>query len=161
MGTNPSHFKGDELPIECVSFEDCQTFITQLNAITKCKFRFPLDVEWEYAARGGNNQENTKYIGSDDIDSVAWFRYNSDERTHTVGKKKPNSIGLYDMAGNVSEWGIPFKKEEAEYHYADSAALVLGSSYHDGESACKSDYIDTFFASHKASYIGLRLALDI
>lgn len=113
MGSNPSYFKGDlNRPVECVSWNDCQTFITKLNELTGKQFRLPTEAEWEFAARGGNLSQGYKYAGSNTIGDVAWYYDNSyalgsshpDYGTHPVGTKAPNELGLYDMSGSVSEW---------------------------------------------------------
>ena len=103
MGSNPSLFKGDDLPVECVSWDDCQTFISKLNALTGKRFRLPTEAEWEFAARGGNQSRHTQYSGSSRFDDVAWYEDNSDQ-THPVKTKQPNELGIYDMSGNVWEW---------------------------------------------------------
>ena len=104
MGNNPSNFKGDNLPVENVSWEDSQTFIGKLNDLTGKRFRLPTEAEWEYAARGGKRSNHTQYSGSSNIDDVAWYSGNSGSKTHPVKTKKPNEFGLYDMSGNVNEW---------------------------------------------------------
>ena len=104
MGSNPSYFKGDNLPVEYVSWNDCQTFISRLNSYTGRNFRLPTEAEWEFAARGGNYSRHYKYSGSNYIGDVAWYDNNSGNRTHPVGTKQPNELGLYDMSGNVYEW---------------------------------------------------------
>ncbi len=104
MGSNPSHFKGDNLPVDCVSWDDCQVFIRKLNALTGQNFRLPTEAEWEFACRGGNNSRGYKYSGSNDIDSVAWYDNNSGQKAHPVATKLPNELGIYDMSGNVWEW---------------------------------------------------------
>ena len=104
MGSNPSNWKGDRLPVEQVSWNDCQTFIAKLNELTGEKFRLPTEAEWEFAARGGNKSMHYQYSGSNDIDEVAWYSSNSDNKTHSVASKHPNELGIYDMSGNVWEW---------------------------------------------------------
>ena len=104
MGSNPSEFKGSYLPVKSVSWDDSQTFIRKLNAVTGETFRLPTEAEWEYAARGGNKSRGYQYAGSNNLSSVAWYDENSNEGTHTVGTKSPNELGIYDMSGNVCEW---------------------------------------------------------
>jgi formylglycine-generating enzyme required for sulfatase activity len=104
MGKNPSDNKGDDHPVEKVSWNSVQQFIQKLNTATGKSYRLPTEAEWEFAARGGNQSKGYKYSGSDDINAVAWHRENSGNRTHPVGKKEPNELGIYDMSGNVFEW---------------------------------------------------------
>ena len=105
MGKNPSYFKGsDNLPVEQVSWKDCQKFIEKLNVKTGLKFRLPTEAEWEYAARGGKKRKGFEYAGSNNIDDVAWYGSNSGNKPHAVGTKLPNELGIYDMSGNVYEW---------------------------------------------------------
>ena len=104
MGSNPSEFNGSNLPVENVSWEDCQTFIRKLNALTDKNFRLPTEAEWEFAARGGNNSRGYKYSGSNTVSNVAWYKDNSSSTTHPVATKAPNELGIYDMSGNVEEW---------------------------------------------------------
>ena len=111
MGSNPSGFKGKNLPVENVTWNACHDFINRLNKLLHDSdqlakgrnFSLPSEAQWEYAARGGNKSQGYKYAGSNDIDAVAWTRGNTD-RTHPVTSKMPNELGLYDMSGNAQEW---------------------------------------------------------
>lgn len=104
MGSNPSFFEGDNLPVEQVSWNDCQVFIQKLNQLTGKQFRLPTEAEWEYAARGGRKSQGYKYAGGNNIGSVAWYTGNSGIETHPIGTKQANELGIYDMSGNVYEW---------------------------------------------------------
>lgn len=105
IGHNPSQFRWDlDLPVECISWEEADFFITHLNSLTSGGYRLPTEAEWEYAARGGNKSLGYKFSGSNQIDEVAWTERNSSSKTHPVGQFKPNELGLYDMSGNVREW---------------------------------------------------------
>jgi len=101
MDTNPSRFTGNpNRPVENVSWEDVQEFITRLNKQEGWEVcRLPTEAQWEYAARAGTTPERYG-----DVDAIAWYGENSDKETHAVGKKRPNAWGLYDMLGNVWEW---------------------------------------------------------
>lgn len=103
-GNNPSKHIGDEFPVEFVSWNDVQNFITELNRLTGRTFQLPTEAQWEYAARGGKKSRGYKYSGSNTIDEVAWHYDNSNNQSHAVGSKAPNELGIYDMSGNVEEW---------------------------------------------------------
>ena len=103
MGLNPSYFQDDDRPVECVSWYDAQAFIQRLNEVTGEKFRLPTEEEWTYAAKGGKNQDGFEYSGGEMLDFVANANF-STRVTNTVGSKVANSLGIYDMTGNVHEW---------------------------------------------------------
>ena len=107
-GNNPSGSKGENLPVENVSWEDCQEFIKKLNKMTNKQFRLPTEAEWEYAARGGRKSRGYRYSGSNSIDAVAWYDVSSKCKPHEVGSLLPNELGIYDMTGNVEEWCYDF-----------------------------------------------------
>jgi formylglycine-generating enzyme required for sulfatase activity len=128
MGNNPSYFKGDDLPVEKVSWDDVQEFIKKLNETEGTdKYRLPSEAEWEYACRAGTTTRYSFGDSESQLGDYAWYAENSGLRppkkgdffgsdkndlfsydwkgkTHPVGQKKPNSWGLYDMHGNVWEW---------------------------------------------------------
>ena len=107
MGDNPSNFKdcGKSCPVDSVSWDMAQDFITKLNTMAKKKYRLPTEAEWEYAARSGGKNERWPGANSEEaLVEYAWYDKNSEETTHPVGLKKTNGLGLYDMAGNVREW---------------------------------------------------------
>lgn len=166
MGSNPSSFSGDDLPVEKVSWTDCKTFITKLNSLTGLNFRLPTEAEWEYAARGGNMSQGYKYSGSDNIADVAWYSSNSSSTTHAVGTKQPNELGLYDMSGNVYEWCSDWYGSYSSSSQTNPTGVTSGS-YHvlrgggwvDDDNSCRvsrRDYCSPGFTSNS---LGLRLVL--
>ena len=104
MGTNPSHFKGYDRPVEEVSWNEATEFCAKLSRMTGKHFSLPTEAEWEWAARGGKKSNGYKFSGSSNVDEVSWYYENSGGQSHPVGRLKPNELGIYDMSGNVDEW---------------------------------------------------------
>lgn len=177
-GENPSHFQGDERPVEQVSWDDAQIFIKALNAMTEATrppghaYRLPMEAEWEYAARGGKyHAEGFKYAGSDRLKDVGWFAANSGLETKPVGLKSPNQLGLYDMSGNVWEWceddwhgdykGAPTDGLARIDHPKRGANRVYrGGGWLYAARYCRAAHRFGDAPGDRATYLGFRLALS-
>ena len=166
MGSNPSYFEGDDLPVEQVSWDDCQEFIRKLNSLTGQNFRLPTEAEWEFACRGGNNSRGYKYSGSNYIDNVAWYDGNSGDKTHPVATKSPNELGIYDMSGNVWEWCADWygdyssgRQTNPKGPYGGSYRVNRGGSWNDDARFCRSSDRGDNYPTGRYYYLGLRLAL--
>jgi len=129
MGNNPSRFKnGDNHPVEQVSWNDVQDFIRRLNSQSSATFRLPSEAEWEYACRSAGRPE--KFSGSSSVGSVAWYGSNSGGKTHPVGGKSANGLGLHDMSGNVWEWVQDWYDSDAySQHSSRNPMYTSGGSY--------------------------------
>lgn len=168
MGNNPSYFKGDNLPVENVSWNDCQEFIRKLNQLTGKTFRLPTEAEWEYAARGGNKSRGYKYAGGNSIDNVAWYDDNSGNSTHPVKGKRANELGLYDMSGNVWEWCQDWYLKEyysvspsknPQGPASGSIRVLRGGSWRYFTWDCRVSDRDPNGPDYRHNYYGFRLAL--
>ena len=183
MGSNPSYFQAStdanygtnlQRPVEWVSWNDCQTFIAKLNQMTGKTFRLPTEAEWEYAAGGGNRSQGYNYAGSNNIDDVAWYRYNSyalgssnpDYGTHSVATKAPNELGLYDLSGNVLEWCQDWYgsySSDAQTNptgpASGSSRVARGGSWSLSDWRCRVSHRSISTPTFTSDSIGLRLAL--
>ena len=170
MGSDPPEleFKGcDDCPVESVSWNDIQDFLKKLN--TKYpgkKYRLPTEAEWEYAARGGAKNAaiatggGFRYAGSDDISKVTWYDNNAGSKTHPVGGKKANELGIYDMSGNVYEW---CQDKYGPYPGCNSSEgsyrVRRGGSWSNTAQGCRSAYRGHWLPGFRGGNLGIRLAL--
>lgn len=167
MGSNPSGHKGDNLPVEQVSWNDCQEFIQKLNQLTGKQFRLPTEAEWEYAARGGRKSRGYKYAGGNDIGSVAWYEDNSGTGTHPVATKQANELGIYDMSGNVWEWCSDWYGDYQSSSQSDPQGpssgffrVDRGGSYYNNARGCRVSLRGSSTPGCRLNFLGLRLSCN-
>jgi formylglycine-generating enzyme required for sulfatase activity len=168
MGSNPSRFKGDNLPVENVSWKDAQEFISKLNSMTGKRYRLPTEAEWEYAARGGAKSRGYVYAGGNNIKDVAWYVNNSGVgETQPAGTKAPNELGLHDMTGNVLEWvndwyEIYISASETNPTGPPSGKhrVNRGGSWYSNEVKCRISMRYSNPPDNRRHDLGFRLALD-
>jgi len=168
MGDNPSYFKGENLPVEQVSWHDAQEYINRLNAATGKKYRLPTEAEWEYAARGGNKSQGYKYSGSNSIGNVAWYGDNSGNTTHAVGTKQANELGIYDMSGNVWEWCQDWYESYSSSAQTNptgpswgSYRVFRGGSWDFNAQYCRVSFRDGIYPDDRFDDVGFRVALSL
>ena len=160
-----SYGLGAQYPAYYVSWNDCQEFISKLNALTGQTFRLPTEAEWEYAARGGSQSKGYKYSGSNTIRRVAWYTSNSSSATHPVKTKAANELGLYDMSGNVWEWcsdwyGFYSSSAQTNPTGASSGSyrVLRGGCWYYNARNCRVSCRGSNAPSYRYYDIGLRLA---
>ncbi|MDR3236269.1 MAG: SUMF1/EgtB/PvdO family nonheme iron enzyme [Prevotellaceae bacterium] len=165
MGSNPSYFTGDNLPVGYVSWNDVQAFITALNTATGKNYRLPTEAEWEYAARGGAQSGGYKYSGSNTVDDVAWYGGSIAGSAHAVGTKAPNELGIYDMSGNVyeccSDWYGDYPSEAQTNPTGPSTGssrMIRGGGWNYYASNCRVAFRINSAPSISYSILGFRLA---
>jgi formylglycine-generating enzyme required for sulfatase activity len=169
VGNNPSHFKGAQLPVETVSWNDATAFCAKLNdrfKVDALDARLPTEAQWEFACRAGSR---TQFYSGDqysDLDDVAWYESNSSGKTHPVGTKKSNAFGLYDMHGNVRQWcHDAFHLQEAnsahpfDEQYAGRA--LRGGSWTHPANSCRSAFRENYDRSFRSSYDGFRIVVPV
>ncbi len=182
MGSNPSRWKGDRLPVENVSWYDAVEYCNKRSiqeGLTPCYsgsgngitcnwrangYRLPTEAEWEFAARGGLKSKGCRFSGSNDISSVAWYSSNSQSKTHEVGTRQPNELGIYDMSGNVWEWcwdiyGSYPSGAQTNPHGATGGTYRVGrgGSWGSGASYCTVSYRNINDAANGGSNLGFRV----
>jgi formylglycine-generating enzyme required for sulfatase activity len=166
MGSNPSGFKGPNLPVETVSWDDAQLFIVKVNTSgilpPGWRFALPTEAQWEYASRVGGGSPDS--VG--EFDDVAWYDGNSDDKTHPVATKKANAWGLHDMHGNVWEWCLDrydhslsggIDPKGATY-YGD-LRVTRGGSWGSWPDRCRAERSSNYPDTNRYDYLGFRLAL--
>lgn len=173
MGNNPSKNTSwfsstDDYPVEQVSWDDAQEFIKKLNHQSGRNYRLPTEAEWEYAARSGGKKE--KYAGGDDIDAVAWYGGNSGSKTHQIGQKQANGLGLYDMSGNVWEWvsdwyGMEYyansPKDNPQGPSSGAFRVFRGGGWRDVPARVRASYRNSLSPDYRRDYLGFRLVAPV
>jgi formylglycine-generating enzyme required for sulfatase activity len=158
------HFKGKtQCPVESVSWNDIQDFLIMLNKKTNKNYRLLTEAEWEFAARGGNQSKGFIYAGSNNLKEVAWFWDNSDSKTHPVGEKKANELGLHDMIGNVVEWCQDTFKPypcDTKTKANELVRVLRGGSWFDSNYFNRVAYRDNYEPNNRSNYNGFRVARD-
>lgn len=174
MGSNPSYFKGDDLPVDSVLWPEAQKFILKLNIKEKVKdsekYRLPTEAEWEYACRAGTTTRFSFGDENQDLMEYGWSAYDANETSHPVGLKRPNPWGLYDMHGNV--WELTQDSWHSNYTDAPSDGSAWseenptvfvgrGGSWLDGPNLCTSSFRGSNSVDARVSCLGFRLVKDV
>lgn len=167
MGDNPSAIQGDNLPVENVTWEQVQEFISILNEQSGLDYRLPTEAEWEFAAKGGNLSNGFNYSGNSVLSACGWYYSNSEATTHEVGSKIPNELGIYDMSGNVREWCSDwfeyYSSEMAENPqgpYEGNLKVNRGGSWTTPAVNCRNTYRHTNYVYESFHDLGFRLVLS-
>jgi len=188
MGSNPSYFKGDDLPVEHVSWHDALTFCNKLSEQQRLEpayllldgiwnwdrtangYRLPTEAEWEYACRAGTTTRYHTGNSEADLDRAGWYAHNSDGKTHPVGLKEANAWGLYDMHGNVWEWcwdqyGLyPPGQVTDPYDFnptTGAGQVIRGGSFHSWAGSCRSSRRFDLNSTYESYDVGLRLVRSV
>jgi len=171
MGENPSYFKqcGASCPVEKVSWEMAQEFIGRLNRLTGKNYRLPSEAQWEFAARSGGKHE--QWGGTSDtreVGAFAWLAENAGQKTHPVGSKRPNGLGLFDMTGNLWQWCSDWFDEEYYRHSPEknpqgpasgNNRVLRGGSWNDAAASSRASERWSYLPVSSYYNFGLRLVL--
>jgi formylglycine-generating enzyme required for sulfatase activity len=172
MGYNPSHFEpyGDDCPVEWVSWENVQKFITSLNNKGSGTYRLPTEAEWEYACRGGTVSRFYTGDSRKNLDRAGWYSNNADGKPHPVGQKEPNAFGLFNIHGNISEWceddwqddynNVPNDGSAWMSNPRRSFRVVRGGSYLSSSDSCRAAYRGRYMFDTHYDSVGFRLAFQ-
>ena len=172
MGANPSHFKGAQLPVEMVSWEDAVEFCHKLSALSAERsagrvYRLPTEAEWEYACRAGSQTQWSFGDSESSLGDYAWYSSNAGRKTHVVGQKKPNAWGLCDMHGNVLEWCSDGRRDYTTTTLSDptgpatgSDRVLRGGCWGNTARSCRSVVRSWIQPSHRFLILGFRLAFS-
>lgn len=165
MGNNPSFNEGGNLPVERMSYTECLMFISKLNDMTGMIFRLPTEAEWEFAARGGRKSRGYQYSGGNKLSDVAWYDANSNYKTHPVGTKLANELGIYDMSGNVAEFCHDRYETYSETPQIDpigkgKSLVRRGGSWREGTWFCRSSCREDQLPGDYGYTTGFRLVLS-
>ena len=146
IGINGSFFRGEQRPVEKINWFEAMEYCRRIGK------RLPTEFEWEWAARA--RSKSKFYWGEKDPKVYSWFKKNSEKKTHSVGLKSPNSLGLYDMAGNVWEW-------TDSYRETTGGKVLRGGSWRNSINAMRSSKWITSLPIHRFHYVGFRCARSI
>ena len=175
MGSNPSHFKGSRNPVEIVSWNDVVSYCQKLTARERragrlpegYSYQLPTEAQWKFAARGGNKSRGYMYSGSDSLGSVGWNGDNSGSKTHSVGQKQANELGLYDMSGNVYEWCYDWYGSYSSSSTTDpdgpssaSGRVIRGGGWAGGASDCRAAVRSSYLPDYSIINLGFRVCLS-
>ena len=159
--------RGDTYPVYNITYDQCLAFINKLNSLTGKRFRMPTEAEWEFAARGGNNSEGTRWSGNTSCGSIGWFSGNSGAKTHPVAEKTPNELNIYDMSGNVWEWCSDWYANYSSASQTNptgaasgSNRVIRGGSYSDTANDCRVSMRSFIASSNSMSTLGVRLVME-
>jgi sulfatase modifying factor 1 len=168
MPEAPSWGWNDKHPMVMVNYDDGVAYCNWLGKTYGGDWRLPTEAQWEFAARGGTKSNKYTYSGSDDLDEVGWYADNAGGKTQTVGRKKANELGIYDMSGNVWEWCKDWYGDYSTTAQTNpkgatsgSSRVMRGGSWDDSASYCRVSYRNFIDPAYHSDFIfGFRVVLS-